>query len=99
MRQQRTRRINSALPGVQRREMFIGVRYKATKEEVPPVVAAAAIVEAPVVRPVGRPVEIPKGDPKSRFWSADFIVMLAGLGFLIASTGLIPYLVALFSRM
>lgn len=75
--------------------MLIGVRHKATKEMVPPAVAAAAIVEGPV----GRPVEIPKGDPKSRFWNADFIVMLAGLGFLIASTGLIPYLVALFSRM
>ena len=75
--------------------MFIGLRYKATKEEVPPVVATAAIVEAPV----GRPVEAPKGNPKSRFWSADFIVMLTGLGFLIASTGLVPYLLALISRM
>ncbi len=80
------RQIKSGLPGVHRREMFVGVRYKATKEEVAPVVAAAAIVEAS------------KGDPKSRFWSADFIVMLAGLGFLIASTGLIPYLMALVSR-
>jgi hypothetical protein len=66
--------------------MFVGVRYKATKEDVAPVVAAAAIIEAP------------KGDPKSRFWSADLIVMLAGLGFLLASTGLVPYLVALVSR-
>ena len=43
-------------------------------------------------------VERPKAEPEPRFWSGDLVVMLAGLGFLVASTGLASYLLALFSR-
>jgi hypothetical protein len=69
--------------------MFSGSRARAHAKE-----------DSPVVTPprVDLPKAGPKPDPKRRTSHDDLIIMLVGLAFLIAGTGLVPYLATFFSR-
>ncbi|NQW53259.1 MAG: hypothetical protein HQ465_18660 [Rhodospirillales bacterium] len=73
--------------------MFSGSRARAHAKEDSPVVTSPR-----VDLPKADPKPGPKPDPKRRTSHDDPIIMLVGLAFLIAGTGLAPYLATFFSR-